>query len=193
MKVSGTIVRALTVIAAVIAIALAGSASVSAQEKVLVCHAAGQDGTTKYVTISVPPNDGGFPQGHFTEDGTTAAGHEDDYLGACQEDEPSPTPTTEPSPSVTPTVEPTPTVTPTPTSTPTPTASATPTSTPTATPTTAPTPTPRAPMPQLTMPPTDTAAAADTVVGRGHPALLILAAIFAAVTAVTLLRPERRR
>ena len=55
-------------------------------EKVVVCHAAGRVGTTQYVTLEVPPNEGGFPQGHFTEGGTTEAGHEDDYLGVCVED-----------------------------------------------------------------------------------------------------------
>ncbi len=76
----------------------------SAADKVLVCHAAGQAGTTHFVTLEVPANEGGFPQGHFTEDGTTEAGHELDYLGACIE-EPTPTdaqPTpTEPQPTPT--------------------------------------------------------------------------------------------
>jgi len=86
----------------------------TAPDKVLVCHAAGQEGTLTYVTIEVPANEGGFPQGHFTEGGTTAAGHEDDYLGACIE-EPTPTATAteeEPTPTATATeVEPTPTAT----------------------------------------------------------------------------------
>jgi hypothetical protein len=52
-------------------------------EKVIVCHAAGQEGTTKFVTLEVPATETGFPQGHYTEDGTPLAGHEADYLGPC--------------------------------------------------------------------------------------------------------------
>lgn len=56
------------------------------QEKVTICHAAGLDGTTHYVelTIAYPAVYG--PAGHFFENGTTRAGHEDDYLGPCEEE-----------------------------------------------------------------------------------------------------------
>lgn len=130
-------------------------------DKVYVCHAAGREGTTHFVTLYVPANSGGFPQGHFTESGTTAAGHEDDYLGKCKEDQPSPTPTStpeptsEPSPTTTPT--PTPVPSPTPTSTPTATPEPTPTATPTPSASPTPTPTPVTPHPRTTPPPTDTA------------------------------------
>jgi hypothetical protein len=83
------------------------------QEKVTLCHAAGLAGTTKYVTITVGYPAAFGPAGHFDENGTPLAGHEQDYLGACVTD----TPTEEPSvdPSETPTVEPSeePTVAPT--------------------------------------------------------------------------------
>ncbi len=76
------------------------SATADAGDKVTLCHAAGQAGTTQFVTAA-------FGQaGHFNEDGTPAAGHEDDYLGACV------TPTTVPPTTVPPTV-PTTTVPPT--------------------------------------------------------------------------------
>lgn len=72
----------------------------AAPTKVYVCHAAGQTGTTKFVTNHVPATESGFPQGHFTEDGTPEAGHEDDYLGQCVTDETTTT-TTEVPPSTT--------------------------------------------------------------------------------------------
>jgi len=77
-------------ICALAASALMAPAASAAGDKVLVCHASGQADTTKFETLSVPPNEGGFPQGHFTEGGTAAAGHESDYLGACNEDPPPP-------------------------------------------------------------------------------------------------------
>lgn len=60
------------------------------QDKVTICHAAGLDGTTKYVEITVGYPAAFGPAGHFYEDGTPQAGHEDDILGPC------PTPPTEP-------------------------------------------------------------------------------------------------
>ena len=91
-------------------------------DKVTVCHAAGTAGTLQYVTLEVPPNEGGFPQGHFTEGGTQAAGHELDYLGACTVPEVPPTVTALPTdpPTPVPTADPTqePTLEPTPTTDP---------------------------------------------------------------------------
>jgi outer membrane biosynthesis protein TonB len=113
--------------------------TVSAVEKVTVCHAAGQEGTLQYVTLEVPPNEGGFPQGHFTEGGSPEAGHENDYLGECDEPDPTETP-------VPPTDTPVPTDTPEPTATETATEGPSPTPTdtaePTATATEGPSPTP---------------------------------------------------
>jgi len=74
------------ILAAGITLAIAGTATAQV-EKVYVCHAAGQAGTDKFVTVYVPVNDGGFPNGHYTEDGTQLAGHEDDYLGRCVTEE----------------------------------------------------------------------------------------------------------
>ena len=53
-------------------------------ERVTVCHAAGRDGTTHFVelTLAYPAVFG--TAGHFYENGTPRAGHEDDYLGPCQ-------------------------------------------------------------------------------------------------------------
>ncbi len=61
-------------------------------EKVTICHAAGLAGTTKYVTLTISHNAVYGPGGHFNENGTTQAGHEQDYLGACDEEEPEDTP-----------------------------------------------------------------------------------------------------
>lgn len=59
----------------------------AAPAKVLVCHATGRAPSTHFVTIEVPANDGGYPNGHYTEGGSPLAGHEDDYLGACATNE----------------------------------------------------------------------------------------------------------
>lgn len=52
-------------------------------KKVTICHAAGQDGTTHYVTLTISENAVFGPGGHFNENGTTQAGHEQDYFGRC--------------------------------------------------------------------------------------------------------------
>jgi hypothetical protein len=54
---------------------------------VTICHAAGLDGTTQYVTLTLNANAVYGQAGHFSEPGTPNAGHEDDYEGPCQEDE----------------------------------------------------------------------------------------------------------
>jgi hypothetical protein len=60
-------------------------------EKVTICHVAGHEGTDKYVTLTLA-----YPAvygngGHFNENGTTRAGHEGDYLGACDVEIPTST------------------------------------------------------------------------------------------------------
>ena len=148
-----------------LAIALTIALPVTAkQDKVYVCHAAGREGTTHYVTLHVPATESGYPQGHFTNNGTPKAGHEEDYLGPCLEPSAKPSSTPSPTSEPTPSAEPSqPTVTPTPE----------PTVSPSATPISTPLPTstppsssagPRKPLP--TLPATDTVAAA-----RGADAL----------------------
>lgn len=83
---------AILAVAAAIAIAAGGAASAFAlssggQEKVTICHAAGLAGTTKYVTLTIAAPAVFGPAGHFFENGTTRAGHEQDYFGACAGDE----------------------------------------------------------------------------------------------------------
>ncbi len=53
------------------------------QEMVTLCHAAGQEGTLQFTTLTIAYNAAFGQAGHFNEDGTPAAGHENDYLGAC--------------------------------------------------------------------------------------------------------------
>ena len=62
-----------------------GSAALSAApaEKVTICHAAGLAGTTHYNTLTISGNAVYGPAGHFYENGTPQAGHEQDYLGPC--------------------------------------------------------------------------------------------------------------
>ena len=63
-------------------------------DKVTICHADGKDGTTKFSTITVAPSAG---ENHLDlVTGTPKAGHENDYLGPCNEPTPSPTPTPTP-------------------------------------------------------------------------------------------------
>lgn len=53
------------------------------QDKVTICHATGSAGNP-YVTLKIPRNAAFGKAGHFNENGTTRAGHEDDYLGPCR-------------------------------------------------------------------------------------------------------------
>jgi hypothetical protein len=64
-------------------------------DKITICHAAGLEGTTHYITLTIGYEAVYGPGGHFNENGTTQAGHEQDYLGACT----TPTETPPPSPS----------------------------------------------------------------------------------------------
>lgn len=47
---------------------------------VVICHRAGQAGTTQAVTLQLPC---GAAQQHIGEQGTPAAGHEEDTCGPC--------------------------------------------------------------------------------------------------------------
>jgi hypothetical protein len=68
-------------------------------EKVTICHAAGLEGTTHYETLTIGYPAVYGPAGHFYENGTPRAGHEEDYLGPCRGT--TTTTTTEPSSSTT--------------------------------------------------------------------------------------------
>ena len=57
-------------------------------DKVTICHAAGLEGTTHYETLTIGYEAVYGPAGHFYENGTPQAGHEQDYLGACNEEPP---------------------------------------------------------------------------------------------------------
>lgn len=62
---------------------------------ITLCHAAGQAGTTQYVTLTLPPAAAATHLDPVT--GTPTAGHEDDYLGPCEEQTTTTTTTTPPS------------------------------------------------------------------------------------------------
>lgn len=89
--------------------------ALSQEEKITICHAAGLEGTTHYITLTISRNAVFGPGGHFNENGTPQAGHEQDYFGACREDTTTTT-TTEP-PTTTTTTQPPTTTTETTTST----------------------------------------------------------------------------
>lgn len=98
--------RAITVLLALAALAFAGAASVSADqpEMVTICHAAGlADEPANYVTLTLPWVAVYGQAGHFNENGTTQAGHEQDYLGTCIEESPSASPSESESASPSPT------------------------------------------------------------------------------------------
>jgi hypothetical protein len=59
--------------------------TLDAQGKITICHAAGRAGTTHFVEITVADNAVFGPGGHFNENGTTQAGHEQDFFGECPE------------------------------------------------------------------------------------------------------------
>ena len=63
--------------------AVIGATSAEATNKVTICHAAGQAGTTHYITLTIGYPAVYGPAGHFYENGTPRAGHEQDYLGPC--------------------------------------------------------------------------------------------------------------
>jgi len=191
--------RVLVSIAAtgLLSIALIGPA-LATQEKVYVCHAAGQADTTTYVTLHVPATESGFPQGHFTEGGTQEAGHEADYLGKCKGEQEEPCEFDDSLPAdsddcVEPTASPTPI--PTPEVTPAPTPEATPTPTPEVTPVPEVTPTPTpivTPVPVVpeTAPPTDVAT--DTVSVSSTSGWLLVIGLLAGLSgAIVLLRRAR--
>jgi len=69
--------------AAALGLAILAGTAAATPETVTLCHAAGQSGTTKFVTLTIPYNAAFGQAGHFGEDGTPNAGHEDDYLGPC--------------------------------------------------------------------------------------------------------------
>lgn len=121
----------LAIAAVLLAFTFAPSVAVAdAPKKVTICHAAGQAGTTKYVELTISENavyGRKGNAGHFEENGTPRAGHEQDYFGPCVTATPTPTDTATVTPTPTPTATVTPTETPT---TATPTATATTTETP---------------------------------------------------------------
>jgi hypothetical protein len=60
------------------------------QGKVTICHAAGREGTLKYVELTLSYNAVYGKAGHFLEPGSPNAGHENDIEGPCPK---TPTPT----------------------------------------------------------------------------------------------------
>lgn len=91
---------------------LATAVSAAPPEFVTFCHGAGLAGTTKFVTLTLPYQAVFGQAGHFNEDGSPNAGHEQDYLGPCvageeATPEPSVGETATPEPSVSPSLEPT--------------------------------------------------------------------------------------
>ena len=72
----------------------------AAAEKVTICHAAGLADTTQFVTLTIAEPAVYGPAGHFEENGTPRAGHEQDYFGECPSE--STTTTTLPSDEVIP-------------------------------------------------------------------------------------------
>lgn len=73
--------------AAGITAALATTALADPPNEVTFCHIAGlASDPANSVTLTLPPQAVYGNGGHFNENGTTQAGHENDYLGPCQGD-----------------------------------------------------------------------------------------------------------
>ena len=68
-----------------------GPAFGGGDDKITICHAAGQEGTTTFVTLHLPEQAVFGQGGHFNENGTPQAGHEDDYMGPCNNTPPTTT------------------------------------------------------------------------------------------------------
>ena len=73
--------------ASIAILVLCVAAPAMAAEQVTICHGAGQDDTTQFVTLTISEEAAFGQAGHFYENGTPRAGHEQDYLGACRTDE----------------------------------------------------------------------------------------------------------
>ncbi|MBA2724451.1 MAG: hypothetical protein H0U53_00530 [Actinobacteria bacterium] len=71
---------------AIAVITLCLAIPVLSAESVTLCHAAGLDDTTHFVTLTIGESAAYGPAGHFYLGGTHAAGHERDYLGPCAGD-----------------------------------------------------------------------------------------------------------
>ena len=79
--------------ASIAILVLCVAAPAMAAEQVTLCHGSGQEDTTHFVTLTIAEEAAFGQAGHFYENGTPRAGHEQDYLGACPTDE-DPTTTT---------------------------------------------------------------------------------------------------
>ena len=92
--------RTLGAFFALIAFAAAGLAVAGVRpahgqdEKITICHAAGLAGTTHFVTLELPREAVFGEAGHFFENGTPRAGHEQDYMGPCRDETTTTTTTT---------------------------------------------------------------------------------------------------
>ncbi|WP_435770589.1 hypothetical protein [Nocardioides sp. SYSU DS0651] len=71
-----------------LAVVLTASPAQADNHQITICHAAGQAGTDQFVTLTISENAVYGPGGHFNENGTPRAGHEQDYLGACTAEAP---------------------------------------------------------------------------------------------------------
>lgn len=126
----------------------------------------------------------------------TKSGKDISHIIVCTPKEVEPSPTPEPTPTPTPSPTPSPTPTPTPTPSPSPSSSPEPSSTPTPAPSATPSvpaDTPTPTAPTLTAPPTDTAPAAGASATTGSLAFPLLVALFIIVTMLLLAKAPARR
>ena len=74
----------LAVMGVALVAASASSATNGPPEKITICHVAGlASDPANYITLNLPPQAVYGNGGHFNEDGTTQAGHEQDSFGEC--------------------------------------------------------------------------------------------------------------
>jgi hypothetical protein len=68
-----------------------GGAGATPNDKVTICHVAGRaDDPANYITLTIGWNAVYGPGGHFNENGTPQAGHEQDTYGECEPPPPPP-------------------------------------------------------------------------------------------------------
>lgn len=94
-----------TILASVILLIVLPLTALANSDKVTICHAAGREGTTKYITLTISEK---ALKGHFHNNGTPKAGHEDDYMGPCESPSTSGSASPSTSPSASPSMKPTP-------------------------------------------------------------------------------------
>lgn len=86
-----SVTRLIVIMGVVLAAFVAVTVAPATNDKVTICHVAGlASDPANYITLTIAPAAVFGPGGHFNEDGTPQAGHEQDTMGACNPPPPPP-------------------------------------------------------------------------------------------------------